>query len=287
MCIKTRRKMFNNYHTHTNYCDGKASAEEMVLKAISLGCSDLGFSSHAPLQIKNTWSMVMDKMCKYCNDISSLKEKYRGDINIFLGLEYDFIYNKSFEFKEIKDKFNIDYGIGSVHLVCGENSEIWFIDGPSSNYRKGVEIAFDGDVKKAIKSYYTQLKDMIKTQEFDIIGHFDKVKVNNKESLFCINENWYKQEVEETLCLIKERGLIVEANTRGIYTNKYNGLYPEYDILKKCFSMNIPVVVSTDAHKTDDLNKSFFDTVSLLKEIGYDSLMRFNGKEWYPQKINI
>ena len=36
-----------NYHTHTEFCDAKNTAEEMVLAAIEKNFSILGFSSHA------------------------------------------------------------------------------------------------------------------------------------------------------------------------------------------------------------------------------------------------
>ena len=42
-------KYLQNLHTHTTYCDGKNTAEEMVQKAIELGFRSLGFSGHAPM----------------------------------------------------------------------------------------------------------------------------------------------------------------------------------------------------------------------------------------------
>ena len=41
--------MFSNYHTHTTYCDGANTPEELVLEAIRLGCPELGFSGHSHL----------------------------------------------------------------------------------------------------------------------------------------------------------------------------------------------------------------------------------------------
>ena len=35
-----------NYHTHTTFCDGSDSAEDVVLAAIDKGFSHLGFSGH-------------------------------------------------------------------------------------------------------------------------------------------------------------------------------------------------------------------------------------------------
>ena len=34
---------FFNYHTHTTYCDGKSTPEEIVLEAIRLGMDTIGF----------------------------------------------------------------------------------------------------------------------------------------------------------------------------------------------------------------------------------------------------
>ena len=35
-----------NFHTHTTYCDGKETAEQMVQAAIAKGFTRLGFSGH-------------------------------------------------------------------------------------------------------------------------------------------------------------------------------------------------------------------------------------------------
>ena len=37
----------SNFHTHTYFCDGKDSPEEMVLSAIERGFTTLGFSIHS------------------------------------------------------------------------------------------------------------------------------------------------------------------------------------------------------------------------------------------------
>ena len=33
---------YSNFHTHTTFCDGKNTAEEMVRAAITAGCPALG-----------------------------------------------------------------------------------------------------------------------------------------------------------------------------------------------------------------------------------------------------
>ena len=37
-----------SFHTHTTFCDGKNTPEEMVVAAIEKGFVALGFSTHSP-----------------------------------------------------------------------------------------------------------------------------------------------------------------------------------------------------------------------------------------------
>ena len=39
--------MFSNFHTHTVFCDGADSPEELVLEALRLGCPEIGFSGRS------------------------------------------------------------------------------------------------------------------------------------------------------------------------------------------------------------------------------------------------
>ena len=38
--------MLTNYHTHTTYCDGNNTPEEVVKAAIDMGFDAIGFSGH-------------------------------------------------------------------------------------------------------------------------------------------------------------------------------------------------------------------------------------------------
>ena len=103
-----------NLHTHTTFCDGKSTAEELVKTAISLGCSSLGFSGHAPLPPPEgrSWPMSPDRVETYRQELLRLREQYRDQLDIFLGLEQDI------DSPAPGDGW--DSLIGSVHdLYCG------------------------------------------------------------------------------------------------------------------------------------------------------------------------
>ena len=66
----------SNCHTHTTFCDGKNSAEEMTLAAIEKGFVTLGFSGHSPMYYEADWTMPKEKVSEYIKDIRRVKEKY-------------------------------------------------------------------------------------------------------------------------------------------------------------------------------------------------------------------
>ena len=73
--------MFSNFHTHTVFCDGADSPEELVLEALRLGCPEIGFSGHSPLE-EDTGSMTAQKVLDYCAEIRCLQKLYAGRIRI-------------------------------------------------------------------------------------------------------------------------------------------------------------------------------------------------------------
>ena len=77
----------SNCHTHTLFCDGKASAEEMIQAAIGEGFVSLGFSGHSPLPYENDWAMKEEDLPLYLKTLADLGEKYQDKIEIVSGIE--------------------------------------------------------------------------------------------------------------------------------------------------------------------------------------------------------
>ncbi len=274
--------MLTNHHTHSIYSDGSSKPEEYITTAIAKGFYLLGFTEHSPLPFANAFSFKKDNKEEYLALMDSLKQKYSGQIAIYSGMEMDYIPGMSENFLKVKAEYKLDYLIGSVHLVKPEDSDkLWFTDGPDyRTYDKGLNELFGGDIKKAVTAYYRQLNGMIETQHFDIIGHFDKIKMHNRDRFFKEVEAWYQGLVNETLSLIQDRDIIVEVNTRGIYKQRSETTYPGLEILKQIKAMRIPVMVNSDAHKPHELDGEFGYGFSLLEEAGIDEVVYFKGNGW-------
>ena len=265
-----------NLHTHSNFSDGKASAEEVVTEAIKQGLKVLGFSDHSPVPFENNFAIKSDEIGNYISTIKSLKEKYKNEIDIICSMEMDFIPGIVKDFRKTKMELGLDYLIGSVHLVGNDTEKLWFIDGSKvETYDEGLNNYFNGDIKKGVKAFFYQYNEMIETEEFDIVGHFDKIKMHNRDRYFHEEDKWYRDLLMETLTLIKEKSLIVEVNTRGIYKKRSSDFYPSTWVFPIMKEMNIPVVISSDAHKPEELTLCFDEAEKALKAAGYKETICF------------
>lgn len=271
-----------NFHLHTRFSDGTGEPEEFVKSAIKLGFTSMGFSEHSPLPFDNPFSLKEENVDEYVKVTENLKKKYGEKVKIYRALEMDYIPGMSMDFDYWKNRCQTDYLIGSVHLVKPEDvNDLWFTDGPKyETYDQGLNDFFGGDFKRAVKTFYNQTNEMIDTQSFDVMGHVDKIKMHNRDRYFKEDEPWYQKLVDETLHLIKEKDLIVEVNTRGIYKKRYPGLFPDGITLQKVKKLNIPIIISSDAHLPEELNLGFDNAITRLKEFGFRELMRFEDGQW-------
>ncbi len=277
-----------NLHTHTHYCDGKNPPEEYVTQAIDLGFHTLGFSGHAPVPFKNHFAIKDEKLEDYFQTIRDLRQKYKESIKILLSLEIDFIPGITHEFSEFRKQGNLDYVIGGVHLIRNLDKDgLWFIDGPlQEKYDEGLNNIFNGHARKGVEAYYSQLLEMVATQKPDIIAHLDKIKMHNKERFFSIDEQWYKDLVWKILKYIAgETKCIVEVNTRGLYKKRCDTFFPGPEILEQILHLKIPITLSSDAHKPDELNKYYDEAIGVLKDIGFKEIIYFNGNDRVSQEI--
>ncbi|SMC28277.1 histidinol-phosphatase (PHP family) [Clostridium acidisoli DSM 12555] len=271
---------FSNFHTHCYFCDGTDDPEEYVKKAIEFKFSDLGFSSHAPLPFPNSWTMGKNNFYEYCNKINSLKLKYKNEINIYLGLEVDYIENL---ISPTDEKFaSLDYTIGSVHMLKDiKTGEFLAVDGDEDEYIKLITSAFDNDVKKFVHAYYTQIRNMVSNKTPSIVGHLDLIKKHNKNNkYFNENEPWYKDEILNTLKVISENKTILELNTGGKVRGYTDDFYPSNWILTECRHLDIPIILNSDAHNPQYINAYFSDATILLKNSNYLKQRILHNEVW-------
>jgi len=274
--------ILTNYHTHCTFCDGRAEAEEVVQAAIQKGFQALGFSSHAPVPFETDWTMKEENLVPYINRIRELKTRYRDQIEIYLGMEIDYIPGLMGPSSPRFEKLPLDYTIGSVHCIkSSETGEYLTVDGPLEEFEEILANTFDGNVQALVGHYHQLMKQMLTEHRPDIVGHFDLYKTKNKDNVRFDEElQWHRDIVEESLKIIAEKGVIVEINTGGYARGKTSSIYPSPWILDMALGYEIPVMVNSDAHTPDSLDTLLVESFTLLKEIGYKHRMVYLDNRW-------
>lgn len=278
-----------NLHTHSIYSDGKCQPREHIEEAIRQGFETIGFSEHGPLPFPTNFAVKNDKMEQYVAEIKALKEEFKDRIEVLCALEMDYISNSTYNFADERKKFGLDYVIGGLHLVGNapaSTDDLWFTDGPDYHtYDEGVQKFFDNDIHRAVHRFFEQTNEMIEKEQFDIIAHFDKVKMHNRDRFFHESETFYRKEILETLDLIKQKDLIMEVNTRGIYKKRCDSFFPSPWIMKIAAEMGIPAIISSDAHHYSELSYYFKEAAEALKGAGYKSIVQYKNGNWHDRPL--
>mgnify|MGYP002859434462 CR=1 FL=1 len=270
--IMNENFIYSNYHVHSDFCDGHNSLAEMAEAALSRNVRSLGFSSHALQQFSSEWHLRPERYDEYAAAVASLKKDYSGKMDIFLGFEADYI--KGYALPDISNfsKWNPDYLIGAVHFVPGEKgcfeADASVKDFPAETLKAGCK-----NIKEAVAAYFETEREMLSKCTFTILAHPDLIrKQNSKEQRFDENASWYKSEVKATVKAIKKAGVCVEINTGGIARGYLNQPYPSPYFLELLCRENIPVMINTDAHRTEHITFWYDSARRYALDAGYSEL---------------
>jgi len=263
---------------HSTYCDGKSELMDYVDQVKKINMISIGFSSHAPVPFPTKWCMKAERFDDYLINIEKIK-KLNSFVEIYKGLEVDFIPGVISP-NLFRDK--LDYTIGSIHFIEKfRDGTPWEIDGTHALFLEGYSKIFNNNIQDVITRYFELTREMISTGCPSIIGHLDKIKIQNRDNkFFRETDTWYQDEVKKTIELIHSSGVIVEINTRGIYQKKSDTTYPSPWIVEILHKKNIPVTISSDAHHSDDIINQLPETASMLKKIGFKTISVLSGGDW-------
>ncbi|WP_373519989.1 histidinol-phosphatase [Aquiflexum sp.] len=279
---------WTNYHNHCKYCDGVDEIETHVLHAIKEGVISLGFSSHSPVSFENQWSMKVEDMFNYLQDIQAAKEKYSEQIEIYKSLEIDFFPDQSGLIKKCTEDLNLDYSIGSVHFVDAfDDGSPWEIDGPLMTFEKGLEEVFNNNIRAVLERYFDYTIEMLENDCPTILGHVDKIKMqNHNKFFFSEQESWYQDLMKQTLEIAAKTGVIVEVNTRSLYKKRASETYPGELGLRLLKEFEIPICLNSDAHHPKEIIGDYKNTALLLRQVGFKELKVLKNNSWQAMSFD-
>jgi len=247
--------VFNNYHTHTLFCDGNNSVEEMVIAAIELGCPELGFSGHSFLDIDPDWTMTNEKSKQYRKTVLEMKEKYKDRISIRLGIEQDF-------FSETDELPLYEYVIGAVHCLVKDGIYV-SVDASKELQEKGIEEAFGGDKMAFAEDYFDLVSKVYDKTKCDIVAHFDLL---TKFGIIDTNDERYIKAERKAIEALIETPSIIELNSGAISRGYTDKPYPNERVLEILGKAKKEVILSSDSHAVDTITFGFEDMMKLVKK---------------------
>ena len=261
-------------HSHTTYCDGKNTVDEMVESAIAEGCHAIGFSGHSYIKVFDwveDWCMTLENQKKYQRDVKAAAEKYKDRIDVLLGLELDYY--------STAPDYTYEYIIGSVHYVKTPNTYI-AVDLSPEDLLKKVDEEYSGDFLAFARDYYEHVADVYNKTKCDIIGHFDLItKFNEKHNFFDENDKKYREYAYDALDALLKTGVPFEVNTGAISRGWKTEAYPSDFILNRIAEKNGAVIINSDTHSKDTILCGYDRAYERVKRSGIKNICTVRNKK--------
>ena len=253
---------YSNLHTHTLFSDGKQTIEENIRVAMQQNMASLGISDHSHTDFDDSYCMPQEKEGEYLLEMRRLKEKYRGQFPVFIGLECDV-------FSAFPAREQFDYIIGSCHYLKTADGYRW-VDHEAKTQKQTIDEFFDGDGVAYAKAYLQTYEAGIRRLRPDILGHFD---LATKFGFVDEDNQSYRKTAIETMLSVLAITPIIELNT-GVITRGYRKTpYPASYLIDECQKHGGKFLLSSDSHDCKYLTAWFDEAVELLKSHGVKSIV--------------
>lgn len=254
------------FHSHTQFCDGRAQMEAFAREAVARGFTHYGFTPHSPVPIESPCNMAASKVAEYLAEVRRIQQTYGENCRFYGGMEVDYLGKEWGPSHEYFRGLGLDYMIGSVHFIPSQGGELVDIDGRFESFRRKMHTYFRDDIRYVVETFYAESMLMLEAGGFDILGHFDKIGHN--ASHYCPgieDEGWYRALVDDYVGRIMSSGVTVELNTKA--WAEHDRLFPNPRLLPRLVEAGVPLIVNSDAHVPALIDASRERAFALLDNI--------------------
>lgn len=259
--------MRTDYHTHTERGPYTVEWLEAFLRMASeRGVEEYGVSEHGYrfLQTRelfdNPWTDARrtEDLDAYMGMVLAARE---AGHRVKFGIEMDYIPGCDEAMRAFLAKYPFDYVIGSIH----------WLDDFGFDLAENLTTWDRWDLKDAYDHYFTILLQLAESRCFDIIGHPDVIKVFGHEPddpQFLLA--WY----ERLAKAFRANDQVIEVSTAGL-RKPVGKMYPAPDFLRICYEHGVPIALSSDAHRPEDVGADYDAAVAYIREAGYTEIATF------------
>ena len=223
-----------NLHTHTPRCrHARGSERDYIESALRAGIRTLGFSDHAPILFPgdyySTMRMYPEEMAGYCETLLSLREEYRGRIEILIGLELEYYPGLFGPTMDFLSAFPLDYLILGQHYLYDEVGSAYVARGTAD--------------PALLRRYVDQCCAGLETGRFTYLAHPDVFLFSGDPAL-------YREEMARLCRKALETGTPLELNLLGAEKGRH---YPCEAFFSIAGEAGCTAVLGCDAHNPEAL----------------------------------
>jgi histidinol-phosphatase (PHP family) len=262
-------------HTHTLRCGHAAGRdEEFVEAAIAQGLGAIAVTDHLPFywlpreKHDPTLAMAPEELPRYVDAVLALKVRYRGRIEVLLGIEADYVEGFEEQLEDELARYPFDVVLGSEHWLDG-----WWVDAAASvaRYRGG-----QPEVDRIWARYARAVVAAARSGLFDVLTHLDLPKKFGFRSV----EPFAGRE-DEVVAAVAASGCAVELSSAG-RRRPVGEDYPASELLHRLVAIGVPLVLASDAHAPAEVGFAFRDLAAAATAAGAREVMVFRGRRREP-----
>jgi histidinol-phosphatase (PHP family) len=246
------------YHTQANAERYRAAASERGIAGLGVSEHIYRFQQALAIWEHPLWTtFAHDDLDEYCAFV-------REQTDLRLGIEADFVPRREDRIANLLEARDFDYVVGSVHFISDgavdmEDYGVW---------RSG------RSVEEVWKRYFQAVAESARSGLFDIIAHPDLVKYWGPTHPARRPAGDLRRYYEPTVEAIAEAGVAVEVSTAGL-RKPVQEMYPAPAFLEMCREASVPVALSSDAHRPEDVGADYGRALELFDELGVSELCVF------------
>ena len=242
--------MKTNYHTHTYRCGHAEPGERRYVEtAIKEGFKVFGFADHVPqpyTDFRSGMRVQPEETEDYIATVLSLKEEFRGEIDIHVGFEAEYFPDLFEDLLRMLEPYPYEY------LILGQH----FLD----REPLGVYVAAPCDREEGLARYADQCAEALNTGAFSCFAHPDVF-------LFTGDETVYRRHMRRLCREAKACGVPLEYNLLGYGTHRH---YPTPAFWEEAAAVGNKVILGWDAHAPSWLEQPWLEAEAdaFLRSLG-------------------
>lgn len=260
---------YSDLHTHSIFSDGKNTVEEMVQQAIAQNFISIGLSDHSYTPFDTRYCMKQEALEDYLAEVKRVREKYRGQIEVYTGLEWD-------GWSELADRERFDYLIGDCHYIKAGGG-YHSVDHAPEEHFGAMRDWFGGDPLAYAQAFFDTCVERTTVNRPDILGHFDLIR---KFGSVKEEDPRYRAMATDAMLACLEVTPIVELNMNPLTRGYRATPYPDSFLLKEILEHKGHIMVCSDAHRADQLGGCFEQGFSWLRQHGFRSVVMLCGGQF-------